>query len=97
MLARNKKSQIQDRKLENQSIHQRQHFASDLLGLGAAVAEDALGRAQDLDAHAAENGLQVLVAHVLAAARLAHAIDLGDQPLAVGAVFQVETDRKSVG
>src|SRR5262249_47764376 len=57
---------------------------------GAAVADDAPGRAEDLDAHAGEDRPEFLVAAVDPSARLAHAVDLGDEALAIGAIFQVE-------
>src|SRR5271165_3814142 len=38
-----------------------QHLAADLLDASAAIADDASGRAQDLDAHAAQNRLELLV------------------------------------
>src|SRR4051812_31891961 len=45
-------------------VNQREEIAADLLGPGPAVADDALGGAQDLDPHAAQDRLEVLVAGV---------------------------------
>src|SRR5262249_5092997 len=63
----------------------RQDLAADLLGACPAVAQDAARGAQNVDPHSAEDRLELLVASIDAAAGLAHAVDPGDEPLAVGA------------
>src|SRR6185312_7302901 len=79
------------------SLDDRQNLAANLVGAGLAVADHAPGSAEDLDPHAPQRRLQLLVPAVYAAPGLAHAVDSRDQPFAVRTILHFELKRPRGG
>src|SRR5262249_40390355 len=68
----------------------RQHFAADLLLAAFAVSDDATRRRQDGDAHATQDGRNLVLGHIDPASRPRHAHQAGDHLLVTGAVLEVD-------
>src|SRR5262245_29665757 len=67
-----------------------QHFAPQVLLAGLAVAHHAARRAENLDSEPVEHGPQLAGLAVDPLARLAHALQVPNEPLAVGTVLEIE-------
>src|SRR5436190_865925 len=67
-------------------------LAADALLLGGAARDDSGGGGQDRRAHAAEHARHAVLARVDAPARLGHALQVGQDPLAAAAVLQMHDE-----
>src|SRR5215210_338075 len=67
-----------------------QDFAADSLLLRGSARDESARRGQDRHAHPAEHARQAVLARVHTAARLRHALQVGDDPLATPAVLQLD-------
>ena len=68
-----------------------QHFAANVFASGFPIAHHALGRADDLDAHAAKHGLEFFAVSVGPAAGAADSLDRLNHTLAIGTVLQFKS------
>src|SRR5262249_30691748 len=71
-------------------VNRADQFAAQLMLAALPVAHDPAARRHDRDTHAIEHPRYFVPAHVLAAAGLGLALDLTQQDLSAGAVFQVD-------
>src|SRR3954471_15970952 len=72
-------------------------LAADTLLLGGAARDEPRGGGQDSGAHATEDAGKAILAGIDAASRLRDALDVGDDPLAVAPVLELDDEHRMTG